>query len=369
MKALLLVLPILLSACATVPSKPTAAAASAYSVAVLGDTHFDAEPADVYHARCNEAAKKKHLKEFKRNGEMWRERMPLLVAASGALAREKPTRFALQLGDIVQGDCDDPPTHVKMLEDALRTLRAAYPKGLPLLTVMGNHDKRGTGAKEAYLKFIEPYLSDQLGRKVSYPVFSFPVDNDLWVFCDLEMDDVNRVSDEVDAHPDARYVFLVTHGPATAQDAVRWYWHLGGRQPAARRRLVETLSRHHAIVLSGHTHSTTFYRHENEFGGFTEMTVNSVWTTPDQATAKPIHDRPEQYGTRSRDKVDAKSRAAYDREHEEFRSGLKEYFFSRAAGHCRLDVSDAGVTLSFYPGDARKPARKFVLARNRDRGN
>ena len=361
MKALLLVLPILLSACATVPSKRDATAASAYSVAVLGDTHFDGESPDVYHARCNKASKERHSKEFKRNGEMWRKRMPALLAASGDLAREKPTRFALQLGDMVQGDCDDPATHVKMLEDALNTFRAAYPKGLPFLTVMGNHDKRGNGAKEAYLGFIEPYLSDQLGRKVSYPVFSFPVDGDLWVFCDFETADVDLVSDEIDAHPDARYVFLVTHGPVTAQDGVRWYWRLGGHHPAARRRLVETLSRRHAIVLSGHTHSTTFYRHENEFGGFAEMTVNSVWTSPDQATAKPIHDRPEQYGTSSRNKVDEKSRADYDREHEEFRSGLKEYFFSRAAGHCRLDVSDASVTLSFYPGDAREPARTFVL--------
>ena len=358
MKTRLLALPALLallSACATIEPQTTS-----YSVAVLGDTHFDAADTGVYHSK-NTESQQRHLREFKRNGEMWGERMPSLIAASGALAREQPTRFVLQLGDIVQGDCDDAKTHVKMLEDALRVLRAAYPENLPFLTVMGNHDVRGEGARKAYFKFIEAYLSGQLGRDVSYPVFSFPVDNDLWVFCDFETAEIDRISDEIDAHPDARYVFLVTHGPVTAQDAVRWYWHLAGRHPAKRQRLIETLSRRHAIVLSGHTHSTTFYRHENEFGGFSEMTVNSVWTAPERATAKPIHDSPEQYGTRARANVDKESRADYDRDHDEFRKSLKEYFFSTAAGHCRLDVCDTSVTLSFYPGDARAPARTFVM--------
>ena len=39
-----------------------------------------------------------------------------------------------------------------------------------------------------------------------------------------------------------------------------------------------------------------------------------------------------------------------------FRAGLKEYFYSHAAGHCRLDVSDDAVTVAFYPGDAREAA-------------
>ena len=354
-KILLLGLALLLSGCATVGTAP-------YSVAVLGDTHFDAESPDVYHSRCNEDMKKKRFSEFQRNGEMWRERMPSLLAASGAIARERPTRFALQLGDIVQGACEDPATHVKMLEDAIRVHRGAYPENLPFLTVMGNHDKRGKGAEKAYLRFIEPYLSGQLGRDVSYPVFSFPVERDLWVFCDFETADVDRVSDEIDAHPDARYVFLVTHGPVTAQDAVRWYWRLAGRRPDGRRRLIETLSRRHAIVLSGHTHTTAFYRHENEFGGFCEMTVCSVWSELSRATAEPLHNRPEQYGSRARGKVDANRRADYDRDHEAFRSSLKEYFFSTAAGHYRLDVSDAAVTMSFYPGDAREAARTFDLS-------
>ena len=45
-----------------------------------------------------------------------------------------------------------------------------------------------------------------------------------------------------------------------------------------------------------------------------------------------------------------------------FKPGLKEYFYNNGAGHYRLDVSDDAVTMAFYPGAAREPARTFNLA-------
>ncbi len=44
-----------------------------------------------------------------------------------------------------------------------------------------------------------------------------------------------------------------------------------------------------------------------------------------------------------------------------FRGSLKEYFCSKGAGHYRLDVSDDGVKLAFYPGAAGKAAKVFAL--------
>ena len=124
-----------------------------YSVAVLGDTHYDAEPESVYHSHYDESNKWAAIQhgEFRRNGEMWRERCPRLLAASAELARAMKTDFVLQMGDIIQGDCDDPPTHARMLRDCMEMLRRPYPKGLPFLTVMGNHDFRGKGARKAYM--------------------------------------------------------------------------------------------------------------------------------------------------------------------------------------------------------------------------
>jgi len=360
------------AACLARPAPAAAAGTDRYSVAILGDTHYDAAPESVYHSHYDESNKwaKVQHEEFRRNGEMWRTRCPRLLASSAALAHSLDTRFVLQLGDIVQGDCDDEPTHKKMLDDCIKMLRAPYPKGLPFLTVMGNHDFRGKGARKAYMEFAGPFMAAEMSsltgverRKAEYPAFSFRLGRDLWIFCDFEMDDLAPVLDLIDADKSARHVFLVTHGPFTTFDGNSFRWRLGGKKRCepSRQRLYETLSRRHAVVLSGHTHTTDFYRHENGFGGFSEFTVNSVWASQELATAVPVADRVEQYGSIGLSIHQGEKLDDFKREIGFFKPGLREYFHNAAAGHCRMDVSDSGATMSFYPGDARKPARVFSL--------
>ncbi len=355
---------------------------SSYSVAVLGDTHFDQalEPefiasydltTDVsvddmarytaqstYHANWSntESGAQTHFSEFLRNGDMWRERCPRLVAASAVLAVSRPTRFLLQVGDLVQGDCGKATVHKQMLQDAVAAIRGGFPSGLPFLTVLGNHDVRGTGARNAYLNFAQPFMSTEITNltgvtpgSTAYPAYSFRLDDDLWVFCDFDTEDTGQICDVIDADPSARRVFLVTHGPFTAS-AVSSYanWRLAGRNVTAAKRLAlyKTLSRRHAIVLSGHTHLTDYYWHVNEYGGFSEMTVNSVWTSEGRATSVPSHDMLDDY---------ASSAANF------FKPGLKRYFHNSAAGHYRLNVSDDEVTMEFYPGAATTPGRIFTM--------
>lgn len=337
-----------------------------YSVAVLGDTHYDAEPESVYHSHYDESNKwaKIQHEEFRRNGEMWRERCPRMIAASADLAKKRDTLFLLQMGDLIQGDCDDVPTHRKMLDDCIKLLRSPYPAALPFLTVIGNHDFRGKGARKAYLDFAEGFMSAELRRlcgeapaSVRYPVFSFGVGPDVWVFCDFETRDLQPVIDAVEGAA-ARHVFLVTHGPFVTADSGSFRWRLGGGKEcdALRPKLYEALSRRHAIVLSGHTHTTAFCRIENEFGGFCEFTANSVWAKPELATGEPMFSTVDDYGARWLKQHTGGKLADFKASLDFFRAGLKEYFYSHAAGHCRLDVSDDAVTVAFYPGDAREAA-------------
>ena len=346
-----------------------------YSIAVLGDTHYDTEPESFYHSHYDESnkwAKVQHA-EFRRNGEMWRDRCPRLVAASGALAASRPTSCVLQLGDLVQGDCDDVPTHKKMMADCIDKICAAYPSGMPFLTVVGNHDFRGKGANEAYFDFAEPFMTDQIaklgakthpaGWKAKYPAFSFRLGDDLWVFCHFETRNLDPITDLIEADQTARHVFLVTHGPFTPSPDPGFRWRLGGKKEceAGRARLYETLSRRHAIVLSGHTHTTCYFRHENRFGGFAEMTVNSVWKDERLATVEPIFDKVENFDVPasglSGDKLEECRRTFAL-----FKPGLKEYFYNAAAGHYRLNVSSGSVDVEFYPGAARECARVFRMA-------
>ena len=364
---------------------------SAYSVAVLGDTHFDqalqpefvASYGDLtedvsandmarytaqstYHANWVEN-NQTHFKEFLRNGDMWRERCPSLVAASAALAASKPTRFLLQVGDLVQGDCNNASVHAQMLNDAVSAIRGGFPSNLPFLTVLGNHDIRGTGARNAYLNFAQPFMASEIANltgvtpaATAYPVYSFRLGDDLWVFCDFETVDMSPICDVIDADPSARHVFVVTHGPfttsAVSTSIYNARWRLAGRakSEASRPRLYETLSRRHAIVFSGHTHKTDYYWHRNEYGGFAEMTVNSVWMRDDLATSVPLHDKVDDY-------VSPLSNSDYKNEIAYFRPGLRRYFHNEAAGHYRLNVSDDVVTMEFYPGAATTPARIFTM--------
>ncbi len=344
-----------------------------YSVAVLGDTHYDAEPESVYHSHYDESNKwaKIQHEEFRRNGEMWRERCPRMLNASASLASRMDTRFVLQLGDIIQGDCDDVATHKKMLDDCIRFLRAPYPKDIPFLTVVGNHDFRGKGARPAYFEFAEPFMSKEIAKiedgpgsiSVKYPAFSFRVGPDLWIFCDFERKDLNPIADLIDADSSARHVFLVTHGPFTTSAHCSFYrWRLGGSKEceSSRSRLYETLLRRHAVVLSGHTHTTNFYRHENSLGSFSEFTVNSVWMRDNLATAEPISSDPSQYSA-EQGKFEGDRQSDYEREIAFFKPNLKEYFYNNGAGHYRLDVSEDSVSMAFYPGDALSPARIFTM--------
>ncbi len=355
----------------------------AYAVALLGDTHFEADPMSIYHAAYDNQS---GLATYIKNAAMWQERMPSLLAASASVAEDGdlPTRFALQLGDIINGDCNDDDVHLCYLKDALATTREPYtiggsaaaggsgesPVPLPFLTVLGNHDFRGCpNGRKIYFEWAEPLLSRELGERVAYPLFSFRIDDDRWIFCDFEKVSLFDVADEVAADADARYVFLVTHGPFTAcEDDNNWVWRLSawkgkGGTGLGVPQLFEAISRRRVIVLSGHTHYTTFYRNENQFGGYTELTASSVWLDADRATAEPFpgHDKPSNYGTWRREKVSAENLAAYDADIAFFKAGLKEYFLGQGAGHYRLEVTDGRVLAHFYPGDATEPGRVFDL--------
>ena len=342
-----------------------------YSVPVLGDTHFDAEPASVYHSHYKNEGKAEWLwkvqrQEFARNGEMWRTRCRNLLNASATVAKATPdAAFILQLGDLIQGDCDDAVTHRKMLADCVAMLREPYPKGLPFLTVVGNHDFRGKDAAEAYFDFAEPYLVRELGRRVKYPVFSFRHGPDLWIFCHFEQAGAAELIREIDANKDVRHVFLVSHGPFTPGEETSWRWRLGGDWTTAERdALKKKLMSRQVVVLSGHTHQTSWWHLAGEGGSYSEFTVNSVWKARELATAAPLADVPSQYGEwtlANLAKVNEAQVQAYRTDIAPFKKDLKGYFFNLGAGHFRLNVSDSCVTMDFFPGDAVVPARTFLL--------
>jgi len=337
-----------------------------YSIVILGDTHFDAEPAEKYHSFYNEKVEwlnRVQRQEFARNGEMWRERCPRMVSRASRLI-DDDTRMVFQTGDLIQGDCGNPEVHKQMLCDVMDSFKSRL-GGLPFITVTGNHDIRGTGAKEAYHRYMPERLSEELGQKVSGTSFYFTIGPDAFIVVDFNSHDIDGIRKCLKKTAGARYTFVLTHGPVFPYDAANCRWFLLGNSKFTdlRRELRDEMAARNVICLCGHTHRIELADWFSPEGRITQMTMNSVWSSDALANLTVDADSPEQYGTLRKGAIKDDGTPAADESDlfDEYRPGLKRYFHAKGAGAFKLNVSAHGVYVDFYGGDSEAITRSFVL--------
>ena len=328
-----------------------------YSVVMLGDTHFDTSPESVYHEGytiANAEREAAHRKEFVRDALMWAERSPKLLKRAACLV-DGSTRLALQTGDIIQGDTGSIEVHRRMLDDAFNRIKVEFPD-IPLVTVAGNHDVRAKDdafARQAYLEYMPARMSSELGVPVDSSNFSFRVGPDAFVVIDFNKPDDDKVAGLIAEASDARYLFVLIHCTVFPYDSTKyykWYYHGKDKNPEARDRMRRLLAENNAIVLCGHTHTTEFLDWYGDGGRITQMTMNSVWRDDATGVYEIQSEGAAQYGRKA-------SQPVFD----EFRPGIRAYSHSIAAGSYKMNVSDEGVTVDFYPGDSTRAAHRFVL--------
>ena len=353
-------------------TKPSGVGES-YSVALLGDTHFDSTDTKYYHSEylssTTKARYEAHLKEHVRNAEMWRARLPALIRASAACVTDD-TAFALQVGDLVQGDCNNPATHCRMLNDAFSLIKGTYGGKLPLVTVVGNHDIRGDfptdGTREAFDAWQPAMMAKELGQPVAGTTFSFRQGPDAFIVVDFneprpDFALVKRLFAESEG---ARHTFLITHGPAIPSGASRWFLLGSAKRDAERRELLRIMAAHNTIVLSGHTHRLEYYDCVLPEGRVTQLVASSVWTKPELAVPVVHGQGAAAYGGRAKTaKIGGRSgnRAGLLSLAAEYRPFMRDYLFADAAGHFRLEVGPSRIAAVFYGGSSTVPARTFVL--------
>ena len=342
-----------------------------YSVSILGDIHFDSPDPKFYHAGYTHSTSAKrykaHLAEHVRNSEMWKDRLPRLVGASGRCIRAD-TAFALQMGDLVQGDCGNAAMHRQMLDDAFGLVKGAYGGKMPLVVASGNHDIRGDmkgdGARKTMEKWMPQTMSKEIGVPVAGTTFSFRQGPDVFIVVDFNEPRPNLATIKrlLEESKDARYTFIVSHGPVIPSGQTRWF--LMGRKTrdVERKELRSLFARRNAICLCGHTHKLEFYDCEFPEGRISQFVFNSVWSKPEWGTTKVLGEGAAAYGRHrfgdAGNGLGAKSDAELLAE---YTSAVRGYCFAEAAGHYRLEVSDAGVSVAFYGGDATTPSRTFQL--------
>ena len=340
-----------------------------YSLIILGDTHFDVDPPSVYHSNYmekNDWLNKVQRAEFARNGEMWKDRCPRLLQRASQLIG-KDTRMVLQMGDLIQGDCGKAEVHKQMLSDAIERMKGAM-GGLPFVTVTGNHDIRGTDAKEAYHQFMPARMSQELGKTVTKTTFGFNIGDDAYIFIDFNDPDdaeINRLLDETKG---AHHTFIITHGPVFPSDdsSCRWFFHGGASEAEtqARRHFRQAFAQRNAIVLCGHTHCTDFMDWYGDGGRITQMTMSSVWSSEKQKQYTVRSEGAADYGMmrektrQSEENSNLKDETAL---FDEYRPGIRQHTNSRSQGSYRLNVSRKHVSIDFYAGDSKELSHKFVI--------
>lgn len=337
-----------------------------YSIVILGDTHFDTEPASVYHSDYDEPTEwlnRVQRAEFARNGEMWRERCPRMVQRAAKLITDD-TRMVFQMGDLIQGDSGNPEVHKKMLADVMDSFKSTL-GGLPLVTVEGNHDVRGTGAKKAYREYMPQRMSKELGQEITGSNFAFTIGPDAYIvirFTDPEPSEIERLLKETEG---ARYTFLICHGPLFPYDRPNARWFLFGKEKYDTERLYfrKLFAQRDVICLCGHSHRIELADWYGDGGRITQMTMNSVWSSDDLANLTVEATGAESYGELRKGLIMDNGNPVKDETaiFDEYRSGLKRYFHATGAGSFKMHVSDRGVTVDFYGGDSEAVTETFVL--------
>lgn len=352
--------------------QPVRRADGSYSVVLLGDIHFDGTDPQTYHANYpneNETAAnvETQRKEFARNAEMWSARLPSLLAAAGR-SRRADTAFVLQLGDLVQGDCNDSAVHKQMCEDAVSAIRSGVGSGVPIALVVGNHDIRNGASSNSEENNYRSWFVKRMQSELSVNAANFNSANfwrmqgpDLWIHVDFTKP--SRVLDFVEAAlaagSGARYKFLVTHAPALPPDTGNYTAMLMRNTTASdytkqRRQLRTMLLRNDVIVLAGHIHTTELAEVVTDDGRITQLTASCVWTKDGMRNLVKTHSTPAQYGDRQT--TDA-GRSYLG----EYKGAMTRYFRSTAAGFFRLEVSPKGVAANFFGGDADQPSATWLL--------
>ena len=346
----------------------------AYSISVLGDTHFDTSPLSHYHGKWiprDEQDWKDRQGEFKRNLDMWTTgRVPRLVDAA-AKVRRTDTAYLFHMGDLIQGDCTDFDIYRQYFRDA----EAVCTKGfgdIPFLVACGNHDIRG-GGERAFDAYALPLAEKLVGRPVASANFMLRHGSDAYIFLDFMRPDPLKTDRLFAESEDARYTFVCMHGPVAASDTWGSYWFTFGEPEFTdyRRDFFRRLLKRRAIVLCGHLHKTQIRRWVTLEGELVEFCANSVWRRSVDVP-KVLYDRPAQFGEYVR-KYPPRMNEDYDGRRQtrtkeeifalldEYRAGLVEYKMMGAAGHYMLHVSDKGVSIDFYACDSITPLESFRL--------
>ena len=245
---------------------------NSYRVLVLGDVHYDRSD---LHADPRFGNQKAHV----RNLAMWKAATPALLAQAGALAKAESAAFVVQLGDITHGYAGTAELQRRMLREGVAAVKEYFPQ-TPLLIVRGNHDVsvlKGTADDRSPADAVLiPATPDMPGLTKSEKNgnYALRMGKDLFIAVDGFLparEIVAFVKQTIDANPDARYIFFLTHLPVLPASAKAPFWLLPGHYEIA-----ELLETRRSLILAAHTHVPSLTCRVTERGKLLQLVVSSM---------------------------------------------------------------------------------------------
>lgn len=343
--------------------KPAKGDTGSYKIVVMGDAHFDSEE---FHRTKPSTSGKKY--ERSRNARMWKTKSPALFAAAGKRAASEHAAFAVQLGDMVQGDGDDAKTQGAMIRKGFAAIKKYFPD-IPLLIVKGNHDIRVVGKNrnnDAANAALLPIISKELGRKVTKnSCYAFMRGRDLYIAIDgfIPAKAIEAfVKKSLAAHPDTRYVFFMTHLPVMPASLGMPFWLVPGYD-----RIAALLETRNTLILAAHTHSPSLSTRVTKRGKLTQLIVSSMGNAWSSKRAKGKCADWENFASEVEKNIPkGKNQEKVRKQWTQWKSSGEFTFqhFLRNSGFVVLVIDDEQVVAHYYTSKSAKPAVKLKLLRN-----
>ena len=344
--------------------KPGQGNSDRYKIIVMGDAHFDGME---FHQIPPATDGRKH--ERRRNITMWENKSPKLFAAAGKRAKAEDAAFAVQLGDLVQGDCDNAKLQGEMIRKGFATLKKNFPD-IPFLIVKGNHDIRvvGKGKNNAAANAaLLPIVSKELGRKVTKnSCYAFMRGRDLFIAIDgfiPAKETESFVKRMLEKHPDTRYVFFMTHLPLLPASLGRPFWIVPGYD-----KIAAMLEKRNTLILAAHTHSPSLATRTTDGGKLTQLIVSSMGSSwsPKRAKGKCVNWASFVKSVEEGIQKAKKSEKA-SRQWANWKSSGRHTFrhLFRNSGFAVLEIDDNQVVAHYYTNTSAKPAATLKLLTNR----
>lgn len=335
-----------------------------YSFVYLGDIHFDrTSHHDMEWVKANKPDDVRQIEEYVSHTT---ERAPGLMKRleTAIKASDGRIKMIIQGGDLTEGLCGNQALQETQFKEALAFIREYIPD-TPFISVKGNHDITGPGAKEAYDSVMLPWLSKECGKSIDSASFFITRGPDLFVFFDAYHNNNLDWLEKTLRENNHRYAFVVMHPPAVPYNA-RSTWHLFWRdkEKAVRERFLNILGANRIILLTAHLHKYSLVGRRTPKGDFVQLSVNSVISSSD-ISVKDHLEGIENYSARLVE-LEPEFQPDTKQERRKILEDEKPYItrfeYADFPGYALINVSEAGVNAEIFTGDSGKAWKSVSLA-------